>query len=204
MGARSTSCRVVVRSPIGYATCAPSPRSPCAYATRPTAVRRVLSTTARSPSMAARSYSRSTSRVTAAVSGAGVANRFSSRSMSLLRGRIDGMAYTSSHWSEFATAHVGASAALLGLVFVGLTINLREVVHSRWLVNRAAEAVILLGSALATATAVLVPGQRRGGPSAELIALGAATLGILLLLQHGVRPHPPPAGKGGPPPLSLL
>lgn len=114
------------------------------------------------------------------------------------------MAYTSSHWSEFATAHVGASAALLGLVFVGLTINLREVVHSRWLVNRAAEAVILLGSALATATAVLVPGQRRGALSAELIVLGAATLGIVLLLQRGVRAQPRDAGKGGPPPVSLL
>jgi hypothetical protein len=114
------------------------------------------------------------------------------------------MAYTSSHWSEFATAHVGASAALLGLVFVGLTINLREVVHSRSLVNRAAEAVILLGSALATSTAVLIPGQRRGALSAELIVLGVATFGVVLLLQRGITMQPPEPGKGGPPPVSVL
>jgi hypothetical protein len=114
------------------------------------------------------------------------------------------MAYTSSHWSEFATAHVGASAALLGLVFVGLTINLREVVHSRSLVNRAAEAVILLGSALATSTVVLIPGQRRGALSAELIVLGVATLAAVVLLQRGVTMQPRDPGKGGPPPSSVL
>jgi hypothetical protein len=71
------------------------------------------------------------------------------------------VAYDIGDWSEFATAQVGASAALLGLVFVGLTINLRDVVSSDVLVNRAAEAVVLLGSVLATATAVLIPGQAR-------------------------------------------
>ena len=113
------------------------------------------------------------------------------------------MAYTISRWSEFATAHVGASAALLGLVFVGLTINLREVVHSKSLVNRAAEAVILLGSVLATSTVVLIPGQRRGALSTELIVLGVATLGIVLLLQRGMA-EPADPGKGGPPPVSVL
>ena len=114
------------------------------------------------------------------------------------------MAYTSRQWSDFATAHVGASAALLGLVFVGLTINLREVIHSTWLVNRAAEAVILLGSVLATATAVLIPGQPRGALSAELIVLGVTTFGVVLLLQRGITMQPRDAGKGGPPPVSVL
>jgi hypothetical protein len=95
------------------------------------------------------------------------------------------VAYEIGDWSEFAVAHVGASAALLGLVFVGLTINLRDVVASRLLVNRAAEAVILLGSALATSTAVLIPGQARGALSAELIFLGAALFAAVCLLQRG-------------------
>jgi hypothetical protein len=95
------------------------------------------------------------------------------------------VAYEIGDWSEFAVAHVGASAALLGLVFVGLTINLRDVVASRLLVNRAAEAVILLGSVLATSTAVLIPGQARGALSAELIVLGAALLAAVYLLQRG-------------------
>ena len=124
--------------------------------------------------------------------------------MSVPRERDEGVEYTSSHWSEFATAHVGASAALLGLVFVGLTINLREVVHSRSLVNRAAEAVILLGSVLATSTTVLVPSQRRGALSAELIVLGVVTFGFVLLLQRGITMQPQDPGKGGPPPSSIL
>lgn len=114
------------------------------------------------------------------------------------------MAYEIGDWSEFAMAHVGASAALLGLVFVGLTINLRDVVASRLLVNRAAEAVVLLGSALFTATAVLIPGQRRGALSAELIVFGVATLGVVLRLQRGITMQTRDPGNGGPPPLSVL
>jgi hypothetical protein len=114
------------------------------------------------------------------------------------------VAYEIGDWSEFAVAHVGASAALLGLVFVGLTINLRDVVASRQLVNRAAEAVILLGSVLATSTAVLIPGQARSALSVELIVLGAATLGLVAWLQRGVTAQPRDTGKGGPPPGSLL
>jgi len=47
--------------------------------------------------------------------------------------------YHVSEWSDFALAQLGASAALLGLVFVGLSINLRDVIGSTSLVNRAAE-----------------------------------------------------------------
>jgi modulator of FtsH protease len=66
-------------------------------------------------------------------------------------------AYDPARWSDFALAQLGASAALLGLVFVGLSINLRDVVGSRRLVNRAAEAIIELAAVLVSATAVLIP-----------------------------------------------
>jgi modulator of FtsH protease len=55
--------------------------------------------------------------------------------------------YTPADWSDFALAQVGASAALLGLVFVGISINLRDFVDSRTLVNRAFEAIVMLASA---------------------------------------------------------
>ncbi len=58
------------------------------------------------------------------------------------------MAYRIGDWESFALGQVGASAALLGLVFVGISINLRDIVGSGSLVHRAAEAVILLGSVL--------------------------------------------------------
>jgi hypothetical protein len=109
------------------------------------------------------------------------------------------VAYDIDKWSDFALAHVGASAALLGLVFVGLTINLREVVGSGQLVHRAAEAVVLLGSVLATSTVVLIPGQARGALSADLIVLGAAIFAAIYYLQRDVAAQPVDPGKPGPP-----
>ena len=39
-------------------------------------------------------------------------------------------AYDPAAWSDFALAQLGASAALLGLVFVGFSINLRDIAAS--------------------------------------------------------------------------
>ena len=64
--------------------------------------------------------------------------------------------YHVSEWSDFALAQLGASAALLGLVFVGLSINLRDVIGSTSLVNRAAEAVIALAGVLVAAYAAAI------------------------------------------------
>ena len=64
--------------------------------------------------------------------------------------------YHVSEWSDFALAQLGASAALLGLVFVGLSINLRDVIGSTSLVNRAAEAVIALVGVLVAAYAAAI------------------------------------------------
>ncbi|MGH2476756.1 MAG: hypothetical protein ACRDIL_15965 [Candidatus Limnocylindrales bacterium] len=51
-------------------------------------------------------------------------------------------AYDAERWSEFAVGQLGASAALLGLVFVSLSINLRDIVKSGLLVNRAGETAL--------------------------------------------------------------
>src|SRR5260370_26332379 len=110
------------------------------------------------------------------------------------------MAYRIGDWESFALAQVGASAALLGLVFVGISINLRDIVGSGSLVHRAAEAVILLGSVLAVATVVLFPGQRIDVLSAELILLPDGLFAPIAFLQraagtqlhHPAQPGPPP------------
>ena len=70
-------------------------------------------------------------------------------------------AYDPADWSDFAIAQLGASSVLLGLVFVGVSINLGEIVGSPLLVRRAGEAVLVLGSVLAASTFVLIPGQTR-------------------------------------------
>jgi hypothetical protein len=95
-------------------------------------------------------------------------------------------AYSNAAWSDFALGQVGASAALLGLVFVGLSINLRAVVREPPLVSRAAEAVVLLGTVLATSTAVLLPGQTRLALAIELVVLGAAIAAWVAALQREI------------------
>ena len=97
------------------------------------------------------------------------------------------VAYSNGAWSDFALGQVGASAALLGLVFVGLSINLRAVIRDPGVVNRAAEAVVLLGTVLATSTAVLLPGQTRLALATELVVLGASVAASVAALQRGIR-----------------
>jgi hypothetical protein len=113
------------------------------------------------------------------------------------------LAYRIAEWDSFALAHVGASAALLGLVFVGISINLRDIIGSGSLVHRAAEAAMLLGSVLTSATVVLIPGQRRDLLSTELIAIAAATFAAVLFFQRDAAAQPTDPEKEGPPRVSL-
>lgn len=113
------------------------------------------------------------------------------------------MAYRIAGWSDFALAHVGASAALLGLVFVGISINLRAIVGSGPLVHRAGEAVLLLGSVLVSATVVLIPGQAKGALAAELIVVAGALFAVVAVLQRDALGHDPDPARPGPPRASL-
>ena len=83
-------------------------------------------------------------------------------------------AYDAARWSDFALAQLGASATLLGLVFVGLSINLRHLIRSPRLVNRGGETVIVLGSVLAAASVVLIPDQDRTALGVELLAVAVS------------------------------
>jgi hypothetical protein len=113
------------------------------------------------------------------------------------------LAYRIGDWESFALAHVGASAALLGLVFVVISINLRDIVGSGPLVHRAGEAVVLLGGVLAVATVVLIPGQRKDVLSAELILLAGALFAVILFMQRDAVTQPTDPGRPGPPRVSL-
>ncbi len=112
--------------------------------------------------------------------------------------------YSPADWSNFALGQVGASAALLGLVFVGVSINLRNIVDSRLLVNRAFEAIVMLASVLIMSTAVLIPHQSRLALGIELVVLGAVTGAIVLRLQTGMHTQVVPRGDRGPTRISAL
>jgi hypothetical protein len=109
------------------------------------------------------------------------------------------LAYEIGEWADFALAHVGASAALLGLVFVGISINLRDIIGSGRLVHRAAEAVVLLGGVLVTATVVLIPGQRKGALSTELILFAVVQFAVVFFFQKDAVTQLVDPGKPGPP-----
>lgn len=73
-------------------------------------------------------------------------------------------------WDNFFFAQVGASAALVGLIFVAVSINLTKILASRHLPNRALEALIFLLIILVVASLMLVPDQSISLLGIEILA----------------------------------
>ena len=71
-------------------------------------------------------------------------------------------------WTDFLVAAAGASGALVGLVFVALSINLGRILALPGVSGRAAETILLLASALLATLLALIPG------------LAAAAVGIVV------------------------
>ncbi|HSS60172.1 MAG TPA: hypothetical protein VLK30_01805 [Candidatus Limnocylindrales bacterium] len=88
-------------------------------------------------------------------------------------------AYTPDSWAAAFTAVAGSSAALTGLLFVALSINLDRVIKGSGLVARAVEVLLLLVAVLIIATLLLMPGQSAQGASIEILSVAVATSGLL-------------------------
>jgi hypothetical protein len=80
-------------------------------------------------------------------------------------------AYEPGAWHDFAVALVSASAALLGLVFVVVSLHLRAVVEDPVLRRRAEITLGLLATTLAASAALLIPGQSREALGLELMPI---------------------------------
>jgi hypothetical protein len=65
-------------------------------------------------------------------------------------------------WANFFIAQCGASAALLGLLFVSASLNLSQILAYPQLPGRALLAMLLLLTVLIVASLMLVPGQPAG------------------------------------------
>ncbi len=94
-------------------------------------------------------------------------------------------------WTNFCVAQIGASAALAGLVFVGVTINLDEIMATPHLPNHALGAVLALAIVLAECSVLLAPHQSpfRAGLTILLLAL-AFWLGLSVLQLNTFRKTP--------------
>ncbi len=82
-------------------------------------------------------------------------------------------------WDDFFTAQVGASAALAGLLFVGISLNMARIIATPALPYRALQALGLLFSILLVASVLLIPAQPNWALGVELIVLGAAVLTVI-------------------------
>ena len=88
-------------------------------------------------------------------------------------------AYAASEWKDLFIAAAGASAALAGLVFVAVSINIERILKSEELPARALMTVLLLLSVLLVSIIGLIPGQ-------STTALGAELLGEALVLGAAI------------------
>jgi hypothetical protein len=80
-------------------------------------------------------------------------------------------------WTDFFEAQVAAAAALAGLVFVALSINLERILSYSGLVGRAAEALMLLVQPVFIGLAVLQNGQ-----SLRVVGIEVAAISVILIV----------------------
>ncbi len=78
-------------------------------------------------------------------------------------------------WENFFVAEVGAAAAMTGLLFVAVSINLRQILEVKHLPERAGETLIVLLAVLIIASFGLVPRQSACAFGLEMSLVGFCT-----------------------------
>jgi hypothetical protein len=88
-------------------------------------------------------------------------------------------AYRAAEWSDFFVASAGAAAALTGLLFVAVSINLERILGIEGLPERALETLLLLLGVLVVSLLCLAPGESQTALGWQLLVQGALwTAGI--------------------------
>jgi modulator of FtsH protease len=102
--------------------------------------------------------------------------------------------YSPSVWHDFFMGTIGASAALTGLLFVAISINLEQILKYPQLPGRAAVTLGVLVSALVVSGFGLAPGQSNRALGIEIAAAGAVVAVQALWVTNGKRaPEEPEA-----------
>ncbi|HTT93741.1 MAG TPA: hypothetical protein VMF55_03660 [Solirubrobacterales bacterium] len=91
-------------------------------------------------------------------------------------------AYAPGEWKDLFVAMAGASAALAGLLFVAVSINVERIVSYKGLPERGMETLALLLTVLVVSIAGLMPGQSHVAFGLELLGIAAVLLATLLAL----------------------
>jgi hypothetical protein len=86
-------------------------------------------------------------------------------------------AYDVAEWHDLLVASAGAAAALAGLVFVAVSINIERIIQHSGLPERALQTVILLLAAVVASVFGLIP-QSRTALGVELLVAGLLLIGF--------------------------
>jgi hypothetical protein len=89
------------------------------------------------------------------------------------------MAYDPTEWHDLFVAAAGASAALAGLLFVAVSINLERILQFEGLPERGLETVAMLLAVLLISLVGLIPGQSHVALGAEVLVLAVALVAFI-------------------------
>ena len=99
------------------------------------------------------------------------------------------MAFDIKAWSDYGVAVVGGTAALVGLLFVAVSVNSAWFASSEAHRGRAGQALVLFVVPLMTGMLLLIPGQTTKSLGIELVAFGLLIGRVLLMLRSGELRH---------------
>jgi hypothetical protein len=100
--------------------------------------------------------------------------------------------YSTEGWGELFLAEAGASAALGGLLFVAVSINLNRILALRSLPGAALGSIVLLVAVLMVSILALVPGQPGWVLGSEVLVVGIVAWSVLTGIWIGALRAPIP------------